>query len=192
MMGGNFLSLTNFSSEHPNHHDLLIFGKSYKKIMGNIVIEMAYKPYAVDLIPTQIEFKPAKQKDLVREGGMLVVIIHEARSLQGKNYINPRVLAIFGGKSRKTQTMMNNRDPIWEEVFTFMLQQPPTNETLHMKVINTPRMRLIRRKEFIALIDISLVDVVNNKRIIHTYSFQKGMSQLDVELQWRTYDQLIN
>ncbi|XP_071689812.1 uncharacterized protein [Rutidosis leptorrhynchoides] len=201
MIGENFLSLTNLSSEHQDYRDLHIFGMSYismgmnyinmgtnYSIMGNLIIEMAYQPYAVDLIPTQIELNSAIQNELVRGGGMLIVIIHEARSLQGKYYINPRVWVLFGRELRKTVTMMNNKDPIWEEVFTFILKQPPMDETLHLKVTNTPWIEPIQRTESIADIDLSLAEVVNHKRIIHTYKLQRGMSQLDVELQWRTND----
>nr|GEY20607.1 retrotransposon protein, putative, Ty1-copia subclass [Tanacetum cinerariifolium] len=192
IVGMASLLLANLIPEYQELHDLYIFNVEYSSsIMGNIVIEVVFKPLAHDKIPyTQIEYTSAVHKALARTpkgGGVLVVIVHEARSLQGKNHMNPSVSMLFRGMSRKTKTMMNNKDPIWEEVLTFMSKQPPINETLHLKVISTPTMRFIHSEELIAQTDISLADVVNNKRIIHTYIFQNGMSQLDVEFQWRTY-----
>ncbi|PIA57371.1 hypothetical protein AQUCO_00600244v1 [Aquilegia coerulea] len=56
-------------------------------------------------------------------GGLLVVIIHEAKDFEGKHHTNPY--------QRK-----KNRDPRWEEEFTFMLEEPPTNDRMHIEVIS--------------------------------------------------------
>lgn len=43
--------------------------------------------------------------------------------------------------------MKKNRDPRWEEEFTFTLDEPPTNERMHLEVVSTSkRMGLIHPK----------------------------------------------
>ncbi|PWA85450.1 C2 domain-containing protein [Artemisia annua] len=147
IVGMAFLLLENLTPEYQELLDLYIFNVEYRSsIMGNIVIEVVFKPLAHGQIPyTQTEYTSAIHKALARTlkgGGVLVVIVHEARSLQGMNHMNPHVLMLFKDISMKTKTMTNNKDPIWEEVFTFMSEQPPTNETLQLKVISSP-MRFI-------------------------------------------------
>ncbi|GMJ09739.1 synaptotagmin 2 [Hibiscus trionum] len=58
-------------------------------------------------------------------GGMLVVIVHEAEYVEGKHHTNPYVCILFRGEKRKTKALKKNRDPKWEEEFTFMLDDPP-------------------------------------------------------------------
>jgi hypothetical protein len=48
------------------------------------------------------------------------------------------------------QHVKNNRDPRWEEEFTFMLDEPPrpTNNRLHVEVVSTSsRMGLLQSEE---------------------------------------------
>lgn len=33
--------------------------------------------------------------------------------------------------------MKKNRDPRWEEEFTFMLEEPPTKDKIHVEVMST-------------------------------------------------------
>jgi hypothetical protein len=45
------------------------------------------------------------------------------------------------------QHVKKNRDPRWEEEFTFMLDEPPTNDKLHVEVVSTSsRMGLLHPK----------------------------------------------
>lgn len=45
------------------------------------------------------------------------------------------------------QHIKKNRDPRWEEEFTFMLDEPPTNDRLHVEVVSTSsRMGLLHPK----------------------------------------------
>ncbi|MFS8000847.1 putative C2 domain-containing protein [Helianthus anomalus] len=83
--------------------------------------------------------------------------------------------------------MKKNRDPRWEEEFTFTLEEPPTNEKIHLEVVSTSkRMGLIHPKESLGYIDINLADVVENKRINEKYHLIDSKNgKLQVEMQWR-------
>lgn len=52
--------------------------------------------------------------------------------------------------------MKKNRDPRWDEEFTFTLEEPPTNDRMHFEVVSTSsRMGLIHPK----------VQLITNKHI---------------------------
>lgn len=117
----------------------------------------------------------------------------------------------FGGF---LQPIKKNRDPRWEEEFTFTLEEPPTTEKMHLEVVSTSkRMGLIHPKVQLALnftvrykvclfnmslcqeslgyIDINLADVVENKRINEKYHLIDSKNgKLQVELQWRASSQM--
>jgi hypothetical protein len=42
--------------------------------------------------------------------------------------------------------MKKNRDPRWEEEFQFMVEEPPTNQKLHVEVFSTSSRNLLRQK----------------------------------------------
>ncbi|KAI3778524.1 hypothetical protein L2E82_07886 [Cichorium intybus] len=161
------------------------------KSRGQIVVEVTYKPFGDDQMPTDVEEVSAMQKAPVgtpEGGGLLVVIIHEGEDLEGKHHTNPSVRILFHGEEKRTRPMKKNRDPRWEEEFTFTLEEPPMNEKMHIEVVSTSkRMGLIHPKESLGYVDISLADVVNNKRInekFHLIDSKNG--RLQVELHWRT------
>ncbi|KAI3516955.1 hypothetical protein L1887_16138 [Cichorium endivia] len=161
------------------------------KSRGQIVVEVTYKPFGDDQMPTDVEEVSAMQKAPVgtpEGGGLLVVIVHEGEDLEGKHHTNPSVRILFHGEEKRTRPMKKNRDPRWEEEFTFTLEEPPMNEKMHIEVVSTSkRMGLIHPKESLGYVDISLADVVNNKRInekFHLIDSKNG--RLQVELHWRT------
>ncbi|CAH1424890.1 unnamed protein product [Lactuca virosa] len=161
------------------------------KSRGQIVVEVMYKPFGKDQIPTDVEEVSAMQKAPVgtpEGGGLLVVIIHEGEDLEGKHHTNPSVRVLFQGEEKRTKPMKKTRDPRWEEEFTFTLEEPPTNEKMHIEVVSTSkRMGLIHPKESLGYVDISLADVVNNKRINEKYHLIDSKNgRLQVELHWRT------
>jgi hypothetical protein len=46
-----------------------------------------------------------------------------------------------------------NRDPRWEEEFQFMLDEPPTDDRIHVEVVSvSSRMGLLHPKVFIILL----------------------------------------
>lgn len=45
------------------------------------------------------------------------------------------------------QVMKKNRDPKWDEEFQFMLEEPPTDDKIHVEVVSTSkRMGLLHPK----------------------------------------------
>ncbi|OIT38963.1 synaptotagmin-1 [Nicotiana attenuata] len=143
------------------------------KDRGQIMVELTYKPFKEDELPKEFEESDAAQK--VPEGtppggGVLMITVHEAQDVEGKHHTNPYVRIIFKGEERKTKQVKKNRDPRWDEDFTFVLEEPPVNDRLHLEVVSTSmRIGLLHPKEVLGYIDISLSDVVNNKRINEKY-----------------------
>ncbi|KAL9300134.1 putative C2 domain-containing protein [Arabidopsis thaliana] len=70
-------------------------------------------------------------------GGMFVVIVHSAEDVEGKHHTNPYVHIYFKGEERKTKHVKKNKDPKWNEEFSFMLEEPPIHEKMHVKVFST-------------------------------------------------------
>lgn len=162
-----------------------------EKPRGQLVVELTYKPFKEEDIPKGFEETGELQKapeGTPAGGGQLVVIIHEAQDVEGKHHTNPYARILFRGEERKTKHVKKNRDPRWEEEFEFMLEEPPTNDKLHVEVVSTSsRIGLLHPKESLGYVDIPLGDVVTNKRInekFHLIDSKNG--RIQVELQWRT------
>ncbi|KAI3730339.1 hypothetical protein L1987_61509 [Smallanthus sonchifolius] len=195
-MGMNLVPLNNLTPEEPKTLTLDLLKNmdpndtQNEKSRGQIVVALLYKPFGEDHVPTDIEEVSATQKAPAGTpvgGGLLVVIIHEGEDLEGKHHMNPSVRMLFHGEERRTKSMKKNRDPRWEEEFTFTLEEPPTNEKMHLEVVSTSkRMGLIHPKESLGYIDINLADVVENKRINEKYHLIDSKNgRLQVEMQWR-------
>nr|XP_043617439.1 probable receptor-like protein kinase At5g20050 [Erigeron canadensis] len=162
-----------------------------EKSRGQIIIELSYKPFTIDEVPTDDEDENAIEMapdGTPVGGGLLVVKILHANDLEGKHHTNPYVCVLFRGEERKTKLVKKNRDPIWGEEFAFILEEPPTNDRIHFEVVSTSsRMGLIHPKETLGYVDIQLADVVSNKRINGKYNLTDSRNgTLQVELQWRT------
>ncbi|KAJ4778675.1 Calcium-dependent lipid-binding (CaLB domain) family protein [Rhynchospora pubera] len=162
-----------------------------EKMRGQLVVETIYQPFkegdtdedmsddsaTVDKAP---EGTPAG-------GGLLVVIVHEAQDLEGKHHTNPFVRLLFKGEEKKTKHIKKNRDPRWEEEFQFMCEEPPIHDKLHVEVISRPSSIGIHSKENLGYLDISLGDVVNNRRINEKYNLIDSKNgRIQIELQWQT------
>lgn len=161
------------------------------KDRGQIMVELTYKPFKEDELPKDIEDNDAAHK--VPEGtppggGVLMIMVHEAQDVEGKHHTNPYVRIIFRGEEKKTKQVKKNRDPRWEEEFTFVLEEAPVNDRVHMEVVSTStRIGLLHPKEILGYVDINLSDVVSNKRINEKYHLIDSKNgRLQVELQWRT------
>ncbi|CAH9120564.1 unnamed protein product [Cuscuta epithymum] len=163
-----------------------------EKSRGQIVLEVMYKPFADDeMASSTIEETGEVQKapeGTPAAGGLLVVIVHEAEELEGKHHTNPYVRFHFKGEERKTKAVKKNRDPRWNEEFQFMLEEPPTNDRIRVEVFSTSsRIGLLHPKESLGYVDISLADVVTNKRINERYHLIDSKNgKIQIELQWRT------
>lgn len=162
-----------------------------EKSRGQIVLEALYKPFKDTEIPKDLEDPNAIEKapeGTPAGGGLLVIIVHEAQEVEGKHHTNPYVRLLFRGEERKTKYVKKNRDPRWEEEFSFMLEEPPTNDRIHVEVVSTSsRMGLLHPKETLGYVDINLSDVVSNKRINEKYHLIDSKNgKIQIELQWRT------
>ncbi|XP_059633143.1 synaptotagmin-2 [Cornus florida] len=163
-----------------------------EKPRGQIVLEAMYKPFKEDEMPKDIEDSNEVQKapeGTPAGGGLLVVIVHEAQDLEGKqHHVNPFVRLLFNGEERKTKPVKKNKDPRWDEEFTFMLDKPPTNDRIRVEVVSSSsRMNLLHPKEPLGYVDINLSDVVSNKRINQRYHLIDSKNgRVQIEMQWRT------
>ncbi|KAF4366818.1 hypothetical protein F8388_013883 [Cannabis sativa] len=162
-----------------------------EKSRGQLVLELTYKPFKEDEMPQGYEDTQTVQNapdGTPTGGGLLVVIVHEAEEVEGKHHTNPHVRLLFRGEEKRTKPMKKNRDPRWDEEFQFMVDEPPTNDKLHIEVVSTSsRMGLLHPKECLGYVDISLSDVVSNKRINERYHLIDSKNgRIQIELQWRT------
>ncbi|GAB2217992.1 hypothetical protein Droror1_Dr00001207 [Drosera rotundifolia] len=160
-----------------------------EKSRGQLELELVYKPFKdnearTDDDPNAVEKAPDGTPD---GGGLLVVIVHQAQDLEGKHHTNPYVHLVFKGEERKTKFVKKNRDPRWDEEFEFMLDEPPVNDKLHLEVFSvSSRLGLLHPKENLGYVDISLADVVSNKRINQTYNLIDSKNgRIQIELVWR-------
>ncbi|KAL4278144.1 hypothetical protein GQ457_03G003990 [Hibiscus cannabinus] len=162
-----------------------------EKSRGELEVELTYKPFKEDEMSKSFDETKTVQKapDSTPDGGgVLVVIIHEAQDVEGKHHTNPYVTVLFRGEKKKTKYVKKNRDPRWEEEFTFMLDEPPVNDKLHVEVLSSSsRIGLLHPKETLGYVDINLSDVVSNKRINERYHLIDSKNgRIQIELQWRT------
>ncbi|GFY89850.1 calcium-dependent lipid-binding (CaLB domain) family protein [Actinidia rufa] len=148
------------------------------KLRGQLVVELTYKPFKEEFIPK--DFDDSRNVEKAPEGtptsgGMLVVMVHEAQDVEGKYHTNP-------------YHVKKNRDPRWEEEFHFMLDEPPTNDKMHVEVQSvSSKIGLLHPKECLGYVDINLSDVVSNKRINEKYHLIDSKNgRIQIELQWRT------
>ncbi|KAF3964712.1 hypothetical protein CMV_011038 [Castanea mollissima] len=196
-MGMNVVPLKDLTPDEPKvlTLDLLknmdLNDPQNEKSRGQIVVELTYKPFKEEELPKSLEESKSIKKapdGTPAGGGMLVIIIHEAQDVEGKHHTNPYARILFRGEERKTKHIKKNRDPRWEEEFTFMLDEPPTNDRLHVEVVSTSsRMGLLHPKESLGYIDINLSDVISNKRINEKYHLIDSKNgRIQIELQWRT------
>ncbi|CAI0445306.1 unnamed protein product [Linum tenue] len=165
-----------------------------EKSRGQIVVELTYKPFKEEEMPSSFEETQTVEKPpegTPAGGGLLVVIVHEAQDVEGKHHTNPCVRITFKGEEKRTKQIKKSRDPRWEEEFQFMLEEPPTNEKLHVEITSSSkRMGMLHPKESLGYVVINLADVVNNKRINEKYHLIDSKNgKLQLELQWRAATQ---
>lgn len=162
-----------------------------EKSRGQLVVELTYKPFKGEDVPKDFDESGSVEKapdGTPSGGGVLVIIVHEAQDVEGKHHTNPYARILFRGEEKKTKHLKKNRDPRWEEEFTFVLDEPPTNDRLHVEVLSSSsRIGILHPRESLGYIDISLADVVNNKRINEKYHLIDSKNgRIQIELQWRT------
>ncbi|KAK4771535.1 hypothetical protein SAY87_032067 [Trapa incisa] len=195
-MGINVIPLKELTPEEPREMTVSLLKNmdpndaQNEKHRGELVVNLVYKPFKKDDIPTGVEDPNAVEEapeGTPAGGGLLVVIVHEAQDVEGKYHTNPHVRVLFRGEEKKTKSVKKNRNPRWEEDFKFMLEEPPTDDRIHLEVISTSsRLGLLHPKETLGYVDIYLSDVVKNKRINGKYNLiDSNNGQIQVELQWK-------
>ncbi|KAA3468100.1 synaptotagmin-1-like isoform X1 [Gossypium australe] len=160
-MGMNEVPLKDLTPDEPKLMTLELVKKKdtndaqKDKSRGQLVVELTYKPFKEEELPKS--FQQTKTL-LVRApdntpdgGGMLVVIVHEAEDVEGKHHNNPYVRILFRGEKRKTKKIRKTRDPRWEEEFTFMLDEPPINDKIHLEVYSSSSRIGLRRPKVLFL-----------------------------------------
>lgn len=108
--------------------------------------------------------------------GLLLVMIQAAEDVEGEHHSNPYALIRFRGEKRKTkvskhffspdscslckilfhlcpscshQMIKKTRDPIWNEEFQFMLEEPPLHEKIYIEVLSKRTGIHLRSKVYI-------------------------------------------
>ncbi|KAK1362290.1 Synaptotagmin-like mitochondrial-lipid-binding domain containing protein [Heracleum sosnowskyi] len=161
-----------------------------EKSRGQLEVEAMYKPFNDTERPADSEDSEVQKapEGTPEGGGLLVVIVHEGQDLEGKHHTNPSVRLLFRGEEKRTKVMKKNRDPKWDEEFQFMLEEPPTDDKIHVEVVSTSkRMGLLYPKDPLGYVHISLADVVSNKRINERYQLIDSKNgTVQIEMQWRT------
>lgn len=79
---------------------------SQDKGRGQLEVELTYKPFKEEDMPTESSDVGVMEKapeGTPAGGGLLVIIVHEAQDLEGKNHTNPFVRILFRGEERKTK-----------------------------------------------------------------------------------------
>lgn len=160
------------------------------KSRGQVVVTLTYKAFTEEELGRDFEKNetmPYAPEGTPAGGGVLVVRVHEAQDLEGKRHTNPSVKVTFRGDEKKTKKIKKNRDPRWDEEFQFIVEEPPVNDKLHVEVFSSSKRMGICHKESLGYINITLSDVVNNKRINQKYNLIDSKNgRIQVELQWRT------
>ncbi|KAI7737111.1 hypothetical protein M8C21_007420 [Ambrosia artemisiifolia] len=197
-VGNASMKLRDVNPEIPQTFNLSMWDEPVwdEKYVGDLKVEVLYKCLAYnDHIPTISRSDQKAPIGIPKDGGLLVVIIHSASSMR-RRHQHTSIKLCINGELRNTPSMMNTWTPTWLQEFTFMLEQPPTNDKLHLEVINNDDSWTVNEKESLGCTDISLADVVERKHTHETceiFGFASRVSdfnhtRLTLELRWITSD----
>lgn len=167
-----------------------------KKRRGKLVVELTYVHFKTDSFKSNgngngFESKECEGSRSPDEGalggaGLLLVMIQAAEDVEGKHHSNPYVLIRFRGEKRKTKMIKKTRDPIWNEEFQFMLEEPPLHEKIYIEVLSKRTGIHLRSKESLGFVEINLGDVVHNGRLNQEYHLIDSKNgKIHVELSWK-------
>lgn len=168
-----------------------------KKHRGKVVVELTYAPFREDsngfsgpldgLTRKESESDRPYGNESPSGAGVLMVTVQGAEDVEGEHHNNPYALVLFRGETKKSKMMRKTRDPLWNEEFQFMLEEPPVSDKIHIKVLSKRTGIGFHSKESLGHVDINLADVVHNGRInrkYHLIDSKNGM--VHVELRWKT------
>ncbi|KAF3433947.1 hypothetical protein FNV43_RR25050 [Rhamnella rubrinervis] len=166
-----------------------------KKRRGKIVVELTFVPFRPDSIKFNENCNGNGKRESGRsrssddealgEAGLLSVMVQEAEDIEGEHHNNPYALVHFRGETKKTKMIKKNRDPIWNEEFQFMLEEPPLHDKIRVEVKSKSTGFRFRSKESLGYIEINLADVVHNGRINQIYHLIDSKNgKIQVEISW--------
>ncbi|KAL2937502.1 Synaptotagmin-3 [Bienertia sinuspersici] len=152
------------------------------KPRGQLVVELTFDPFKLesDSFKGSGDGQMSRENSIERaiadasvscEGGALLVSVISAKDIEGEHNTNPYAQIIFSGEKKKTKTIKKNRNPRWDENFSFMLDEAPLQEKL---------------RESLGFVEITLADVVHNERInekYHLINSKNGIIHIAMEWQ---------
>ncbi|CAK9313429.1 unnamed protein product [Citrullus colocynthis] len=167
-----------------------------KKPRGQLVVELKFTPFREESSKFSSKLDGCRSTishddrdvhdDFVGGAGLLSVKIQGATSVEGKRHSNPYAVMHYRGEKKKTKMVKKCRDPVWNEEFQFMLEEPPLEDKIHIEVRSRKSSLFsFLSKESLGHVEINLVDVVHNGRIntkYHLINSRHGM--IHVEIQW--------
>ncbi|KAL6977208.1 Synaptotagmin-3 [Sarracenia purpurea var. burkii] len=118
-----------------------------KKPRGKVVVELTYDPFKED----SDEFSGPLEAGYGRKdsgidratgnespngAGLLLVTVYGAEDVEGERYNNPYAVVLFRGERKKSKMIKKTRDPLWNEEFQFMLEEPPLSDKIHIEVMS--------------------------------------------------------
>ncbi|XP_051130844.1 synaptotagmin-3 [Andrographis paniculata] len=167
------------------------------KPRGQILLELTYAPFRenVDSFSgllngfdrTDSMFDRAASNISQTGAGLLLVTVQGAHDVEGSRHNNPYAVVIFRGERKKSKMMRKTRNPLWNEEFQFMLEEPPVHEKIHIQVMSKGSSLAFYSKESLGHVDINLTDVVHNGRINEKYHLIDSKNGIvHVELRWKT------
>ncbi|KAL1535983.1 synaptotagmin-3-like [Salvia divinorum] len=168
-----------------------------KKQRGQLFLELSYAPFREDSISFSGVLDGYSRKGSVMDralsnisttsaAGLLLVTVQGAQDVEGSRHNNPYVLIIFRGETKKSKMLRKTRNPVWNEEFQYLLEEPPLQDKIHVKV-TSKRSLSFHCKESLGHVDINLADDVHNGRInqkYHLIDSKNGV--IHVELRWKT------
>ncbi|KAJ3678506.1 hypothetical protein LUZ60_002309 [Juncus effusus] len=160
-----------------------------KKNRGKLTVELTFDPFKEELGKLNslesVRSEGSGEEDKESSGGVLLVGVEGARDVEGKKHTNPYAEVLFRGDTKKTKVIKKSRDPRWDEEFQFILEEPPTDEKIHIEVMSRKTGFSLQTKESLGHVDINLSDVVHNGRINDTYHLINSKNgTIHLEIKW--------
>ncbi|CAI9772993.1 unnamed protein product [Fraxinus pennsylvanica] len=168
-----------------------------KRQRGQITLELTYAPFRDDLESFNGCLDGIARNDSLlnrasssvspKGAGLLLITVQGAQDVEGSRHNNPYVLVIFRGERKKSKMIRRTRNPMWNEEFQFILEEPPSQDKIQIKVMSKRTVIGFNSKESLGHVDIDLGDVVHNGRInqkYHLIDSKNGV--IHVEARWKT------
>ncbi|XP_024020894.1 synaptotagmin-3 isoform X2 [Morus notabilis] len=168
-----------------------------KKRRGQIEAELTFVPFKENnlkfsgplVVYGRKESSDDKPSDdgALSGAGLLSVMLQGAEEVEGQSHNNPYALVLFRGERKKTKMIKRTRNPLWNDEFQFMLEEPPLHERIYVEVFSKRSRISFLSKESLGHVEINLSDVVSNGRINEKYHLINSKNgTIHVEMRWTT------